>query len=86
MGPSLKVMVVTKENAAAHAFAKQFESAASTLAGREIWQVGGCHGAGKGPASPMKLDLLPGFRNTFFFFGLRCARCNNCGSHGVMLY
>ena len=20
-----------------------------------------------------------------FFFGLRCARCNNSGSHGVML-
>ena len=40
MDPTLKVMVVTKENAAAHAFAKHIESTTSTLAGREIWQVG----------------------------------------------
>ena len=26
------------------------------------------------------------FYSSSFFFGLRCARCNNCGSHGVMLY
>ena len=38
MDPTLKVMVVTKENAAAHAFAKHIEIPASaTLVGREIW-------------------------------------------------
>ena len=42
MDPTLKVMVVTKENAAAHAFA-HIESLASTLTARKIWQVGGCH-------------------------------------------
>ena len=32
------------------------------------------------------LCLKQGMGEGGFFFGLRCARCNNCGSHGVMLY
>ena len=41
MDPTLEVMVVTKENAAAHAFAKHIESLQlPPLFGREIWQVG----------------------------------------------
>ena len=44
MDPTLKVMVVTKENAAAHAFAKHIESLQlPPSTGRKIWQVGRCH-------------------------------------------
>ena len=51
MDPSLKVMVVTKENAAAHAFAKH------------IGRLVGVTELEKGPASKTRLDVPPGFRN-----------------------
>ena len=57
-------MVVTKENAAAHAFAKHIESLQLPFSLEE--KFGGLVGATeleKGPASQTKL-VLPGFRNT----------------------
>ena len=65
MDPTLKVMVVTKENAAAHAFAKHIESlrlppSLEAKFGRLV----GATELEKGPASQTKLDVLPGNRNT----------------------
>ena len=65
MDPTLKVMVVTKENAAAHAFAQHIESlqlppSLEEKFGRQV----GVTELEKGPASKTKLDVLPGFRNT----------------------
>ena len=65
MDPTLKVMVVTKENAAAHAFAKHIESLQLPLSVEEKFgRLVGATELEKGPASQTKLDVLPGFRNT----------------------
>ena len=64
MDPTLKIMVVTKENAAAHAFAKHIESLRlpSSLE-KEFGRLVGATELEKGPASQTKLDVQPGFRN-----------------------
>ena len=63
--PTLKVMVVTKENAAAHAFAKHIESLQLPLLLEEKFgRLVGATELEKGLASQTKLDVLPGFRNT----------------------
>ena len=65
MDPTLKVMVVTKENAAAHAFAKHIESLQLPPSLEEKFgRLVGATELEKGPASQSKLDILPGFRNT----------------------
>ena len=65
MDPTLKVMVVTKENAAAHAFAKHIESLQLPPSLEEKFgRLVGATELEKGPASQTKLDVLPGFRNT----------------------
>ena len=65
MDPTLKVMVVTKENAAAHAFAKHIESLQLPPSLEEKFgRLVGVTELEKGPASKTKLDVLPGFRNT----------------------
>jgi len=65
MDPSLKVMVVTKENAAAHAFAKHIESLQLPPSLEEKFgRLVGATELEKGPASKTKLDVLPGSRNT----------------------
>ena len=46
----------------------------SIRAERYSSKVGNLNGEGEGAG-----------RKVFFFFGQRCARCNNSGSHGVML-
>ena len=64
MDPSLKVMVVTKENAAAHAFAKHIESLQLPPALEDKFgRLVGVTELEKGPASKTKLDVPPGFRN-----------------------
>ena len=64
MDPTLKVMVVTKENAAAHAFAKHIESLQLPPSLEEKFgRLVGVTELEKGPASKTKLDVLPGFRN-----------------------
>ena len=64
MDPTLKVMVVTKENAAAHAFAKHIESLRLPPSLEEKFgRLVGVTELEKGPASKTKLDVLPGFRN-----------------------
>ena len=64
MDPTLKVMVVTKENAAAHAFTKHFESLQlpPSIEGKVGWLVGATE-LEKGPASKTDLDVPPAFRN-----------------------
>ena len=58
-------MVVTKENAAAHAFAKHIESLQLPPSLEEKFgKLVGATELEKGPASQTKLDVLPGFRNT----------------------
>ena len=65
MDPTLKVMVVTKENAAAHAFAKHIESLQLPPSLEEKFgRLVGATELEKGPASQTKLDVLPGSRNT----------------------
>ena len=65
MDPTLKVMVVTKENAAAHAFAKHIESLQLPPSLEEKFgRLVGATELEKGPASQSKLDILPGSRNT----------------------
>ena len=65
MDPTLKVMVVTKENAAAHAFAKHIESLQLPPSLEEKFgRLVGVTELEKRPASRTKLDVLPGFRNT----------------------
>ena len=65
MDPSLKVMVVTKENAAAHAFAKHIESLQLPPSLEEKFgRLVGATELEKGPASKTKLDVLPVSRNT----------------------
>ena len=57
-------MVVTKENAAAHAFAKHIESLQLPSSLEEKFgRLVGATELEKGPASQTKL-VLPGFRNT----------------------
>ena len=64
MDPSLKVMVVTKENAAAHAFAKHIESLQLPPSLEDKFgRLVGVTELEKGPASKTRLDVLPGFRN-----------------------
>ena len=64
MDPSLKVMVVTKENAAAHAFAKHIESLQLPPSLEDKFgRLVGVTELEKGPASKTKLDVPPGFRN-----------------------
>ncbi len=64
MDPSLKIMIVTKENVAAHAFAKHFlrlglPESINSLVGRLVGYVE----LQKGPASKTDLDIPPAFRN-----------------------
>ena len=64
MDPTLKVMVVTKENAAAHAFAKHIESLQLPSSLEEKFgRLVGVTELEKGDASKTKWDVLPGFRN-----------------------
>ena len=64
MDPTLKIMVVTKENAAAHAFAKHIESLRLPSSLEEKFgRLVGATELEKGPASQTKLDVQPGFRN-----------------------
>ena len=64
MDPSLKVMVVTKENAAAHAFAKHIESLQLPPSLEEKFgRLVGATELEKGPASKTRLDVPPGYRN-----------------------
>ena len=65
MDPTLKVMVVTKENAAAHAFATHIESLQLPPSLEEKFgRLVGATELEKGPASQTKLDIVPGYRNT----------------------
>ena len=58
-------MVVTKENAAAHAFAKHIESLQLPPSLEEKFgRLVGATELEKGPASQTKLDIVPGYRNT----------------------
>ena len=64
MGPSLKIMIVTKENVAAHAFARHFlrlelPDSINCLVGRLVGYVE----MQKGPANRTVLDIPPAFRN-----------------------
>ena len=64
MDPSLKIMIVTKENVAAHAFARHFLRLAlpdsiNCLVGRLVGYVE----MQKGPANRTVLDIPPAFRN-----------------------
>ena len=64
MDPALKVMVVTKENAAAHAFAKHIESLQLPPSLEDKFgRLVGVTELEKGPASKPRLDVPPGFRN-----------------------
>ena len=64
MDPTLKIMVVTKENAAAHAFAKHIESLRLPFSLEEKFgRLVGATELEKGPASQTKLDVQPDFRN-----------------------
>ena len=64
MDPTLKVMVVTKENAAAHAFTKHVESLhlPPSIQGK-VGRLVGATELQKGPASKTDLDVPPAFRN-----------------------
>ena len=64
LDPALKVIVVTKENAAAHAFAKHIESLQlpPSIEGK-FGRLVGVTELEKGPASKTRLDVPPGFRN-----------------------
>ena len=69
MDPSLKIMIVTKENVAAHAFAKRFlrlelPESINSLVGRLVGYVE----LQKGPANKTDLDVPRAFRNDV----LRC--------------
>ena len=60
MDPTLKIMIVTKENVAAHAFAKHFlRLGINSLVGRLVGYVE----LQKGPASKTDMDVPPAFRN-----------------------
>ena len=64
MGPSLKIMIVTKENVAAHAFVKHFlllglPESINCLVGRLVGYVE----MKKGRANQTALDIPPAFRN-----------------------
>ena len=64
MDPSLTIMIVTKENVAAHAFVKHFlrlglPESINCLVGRLV----GCVEMKKGPANQTALDIPPAFRN-----------------------
>ena len=64
MDPTLKVMVVTKENAAAHAFTKHIESLQLPPSIEDKFgRLVGVTELEKGPASKTRLDVPPGFRN-----------------------
>ena len=64
MDPTLKIMIVTKENVAAHAFAKHFlrlglPGSINSLVGRLVGYVE----LQKGPANKTDLDVPPACRN-----------------------
>ena len=64
MDPTLKIMIVIKENVAAHAFAKHFlrlelSDSINSLVGRLVGYVE----LQKGPANKTDLDVHPAFRN-----------------------
>ena len=64
MEPTLKIMIVTKENVAVHAFAKHFlrlglPESINSLVGRLVGYVE----LQKGPASKTDMDVPPAFRN-----------------------
>ena len=64
MDPTLKIMIVTKENVAAHAFAKHFlrlgpPGSINSLVGRLVGYVE----LQKGPANKTDLDVPPAYRN-----------------------
>ena len=62
--PTLKVMVVTKENAAAHAFTKHIESLQlPPFIEDKVGRLVGVTEPEKGPASKTRLDVPPAFRN-----------------------
>ena len=64
MDPTLKVMVITQENAAAHAFAKHIESLQLPPSIEDKFgRLVGVTELEKGPASKTRLDVPPGFRN-----------------------
>ena len=64
MDPALKVMVVTKENAAAHAFTKHIESLQLPPSIEDkVGRLVGVTELEKGPASKTGLDVPPAFRN-----------------------
>ena len=64
MDPTLKVMVITKENAAAHAFTKHFESLMLPPSiNDKVGRLVGATELQKGPASKTNLDVPPKFRN-----------------------
>ena len=65
MDSTLKVMVFTKENAAAHVFTKHIESLHLPLSLEEKFgRLVGATELEKGPASQTKLDIVPGYCNT----------------------
>ena len=65
MDSTLKVIIVTKENAAAHVFAKHIESLQLRPSLEEKFgRLVGAMELEKGSASQTKLDVLPGFCNT----------------------
>ena len=64
MDPTLQIMIVTKENVAAYAFAKHFlrlglPDSINSLVGRLVGYVE----LQKGPANRTDLDVPPAFRN-----------------------
>ena len=64
MDPSLKIMIVTKENVAAHVFVKHFlrlglPESINCLVGRLVGYVE----MKKGPANQTALDIPPAFRD-----------------------
>ena len=63
MDSTLKVMVVTKENAAAHAFTKHIEFLQPPSIEDKVGRLVGVTELEKGPASKTGLDVPPAFRN-----------------------
>ena len=83
MDPTLKVMVVAKENAAAHAFTKHIESLQPSIEDK-VGRLVGVTELEKGPASKTRLDVPPGFRNDVLR-GKQVASSRNVRSHTVQL-
>ena len=92
MDPTLKVMVVTKENAAAHAFTTHVESLQlpPSIQGK-VGRLVGATELQKGPASKTDLDVPPAFRNDVLYaenkssLAVEGASIRNARSHTVQL-